>query len=61
MDRSEGCGSSILRAGKSTISTGWSAFDRDTKENEGGLTATLAQREEDAVIPLRYNVNLYRL
>ena len=27
--------------------TGWPAFDRNSTEDEGGLTATLSQREED--------------
>jgi len=27
--------------------TGWPAFDRNSTEDEGGLTATLTQREED--------------
>jgi len=27
--------------------TGWSAFDRDSRDDEGGLTVTLTQREED--------------
>ena len=33
--------------------TGWSAFDRDSRDDEGGLTVTLTQREEDgdAAIP----------
>jgi hypothetical protein len=31
----------------SGLLTGWPAFDRNSTEDEGGLTATLSQREED--------------